>query len=123
MNTNWNTKLRVIVLATITMAFAEVGSVTDGAAQTINMADYTNYPMFLNKSGPTNILFVVDLSNAQLPAAYGAYPISAKNGTVTVSAGNVRFASNVNMGILAGTTSFRQAMTELCERGHHKQPS
>jgi hypothetical protein len=37
MNTNWNTKLRVIVLATITMAFAEVGSVTDGAAQTINM--------------------------------------------------------------------------------------
>ena len=79
------------------MAFAEVGSVTDGAAQTINMADYTNYPMFLNKSGPTNILFVVDLSNAQLPAAYGAYPISAKNGTVTVSTGNVRFASNVNM--------------------------
>ncbi|HKY71066.1 MAG TPA: hypothetical protein VJL88_04045 [Nitrospira sp.] len=66
-------------------------------AQTINMADYTNYPIFLNKSGPTNILFVVDLSNAQLPAAYGAYPISAKNGTVTVNAGNVRYASNVNM--------------------------
>ncbi|HET9394469.1 MAG TPA: hypothetical protein VFO36_00320, partial [Nitrospiraceae bacterium] len=70
---------------------------TDGFAQTINMADYTNYPMFLNKSGPTNILFIVDLGNAQLPAAYGAYPISAKNTTVTVSAGNVRYASNVNM--------------------------
>ena len=70
---------------------------TDGYAQTINMADYTNYPMFLNKSGPTNILFIVDLGNAQLPAAYGAYPISAKNTTVTVSSGNVRYASNVNM--------------------------
>src|SRR5262245_65731512 len=53
--------------------------------------------MFLNKSGPTNILFIVDLSNAQLPAAYGAYPISAKNGTVTVNTGNVRYASNVNL--------------------------
>ena len=63
----------------------------------INMSDYTNYPMFLNKTGPTNILFIVDLGNAQLPAAYGSYPISAKNGTVTVSSGKVRFASNVNL--------------------------
>ncbi|MDH5667009.1 MAG: hypothetical protein OEY86_03235 [Nitrospira sp.] len=63
----------------------------------INMSDYTNYPMFLNKTGPTNILFIVDLGNAQLPAAYGSYPISAKNGTVTVSSGQVRYASNVNL--------------------------
>jgi hypothetical protein len=45
---------------------------SEASAQTINMADYTNYPMFLNKTGPTNILFIVDLGNAQLPAAYGA---------------------------------------------------
>jgi type IV pilus assembly protein PilY1 len=75
---------------------------SEASAQTINMADYTNYPMFLNKTGPTNILFIVDLGNAQLPAAYGAYPISAKNTTVTVSSGNVRYASNVNMVDSAG---------------------
>ena len=69
--------------------------VTGGSA--VNMSDYTNYPMFLNKTGPTNILFIVDLGNAQLPAAYGSYPISAKNGTVTVSSGEVRYASNVNL--------------------------
>lgn len=77
--------------------FAALGIPAGGWSQTINMTDYTNYPMFLNKTGPTNILFVVDLGNSQLPAAYGAYPISAKNGTVTVSSGNVRYASNVNM--------------------------
>src|SRR5574341_647535 len=77
--------------------FAALGIPAGGWSQTINMVDYTNYPMFLNKTGPTNILFVVDLGNSQLPAAYGAYPISAKNGTVTVSSGNVRYASNVNM--------------------------
>jgi len=98
MNKRGKTKtgLRVLMAACISL-FAAVGNPAGAGAQTINMTDYTNYPMFLNKTGPTNILFVVDLGNAQLPAAYGAYPISAKNGTVTVSSGNIRYASNINM--------------------------
>lgn len=86
-----------LLMTGVLSLLATLGNPAEGWSQTINMADYTNYPMSLNKTGPTNILFVVDLGNAQLPAAYGAYPISAKNGTVTVSSGNVRYASNVNM--------------------------
>ncbi|HEU4504609.1 MAG TPA: hypothetical protein VFR79_07240 [Nitrospira sp.] len=97
MNMRKNICVGARLMAGVLAMFAGQNLPTDGFAQTINMADYTNYPMFLNKSGPTNILFIVDLGNAQLPAAYGAYPISAKNTTVTVSAGNVRYASNVNM--------------------------
>ena len=35
-----------------------------------NMADYTNYPIFLNQTVPPNILFVVDMGNYTLEAAY-----------------------------------------------------
>ena len=98
MNMKMNMKTKQAAAALLIMTvLTGLGGLTDGIAQTINMTDYTNYPMFLNKSGPTNILFIVDLSNAQLPAAYGAYPISAKNGTVTVSTGNVQYAANINM--------------------------
>jgi type IV pilus assembly protein PilY1 len=39
-------------------------------------ADYTAVPPFLGTAVPPNILFVVDLSEAMLPAAYGSYPLS-----------------------------------------------
>ena len=67
MNKRGKTKtgLRVLMAACISL-FAAVGNPAGAGAQTINMTDYTNYPMFLNKTGPTNILFVVDLGNAQL---------------------------------------------------------
>ena len=96
MNSNIQFGARLLVAGMMSVLLG-LGSMSEASAQTINMADYTNYPMFLNKTGPTNILFIVDLGNAQLPAAYGAYPISAKNTTVTVLSGNVRYASNVNM--------------------------
>ena len=67
-----------------------------GLGQAQSMVDYTNYPLFLNKTVPPSILFVVDLSNAQLPAAYGKYPISAKAGTKTGDT-EVKWASNVNL--------------------------
>ena len=88
-----------LLIAGFISLLAALGNPAGGWSQTINMADYTNYPMFLNKTGPTNILFVVDMGNAQLPAAYGAYPISAKSGTVTGTAGppTPHYASNVNL--------------------------
>ena len=50
-----------------------------------NMADYTNYPIFLSQTVPPNILFLVDMGNATLEAAYSGtnqrYWISFKAGT------------------------------------------
>jgi hypothetical protein len=52
-----------------------------------NMADYTNYPIFLSQTVPPNILFLVDMGNATLEAAYSGtnqrYWISFKSGTAT----------------------------------------
>ncbi len=41
-----------------------------------SLADYTAAPPFIATSVPPNILFIVDLSEAMLPAAYGSYPES-----------------------------------------------
>jgi type IV pilus assembly protein PilY1 len=60
-----------------------------------NMADYTNYPIFLSQTVPPNILFLVDMGNATLEAAYSGtnqrYWISFKTGTVTLD----RYSANV----------------------------
>ena len=48
--------------------FLSLGSPLAASAQ--NMADYTNYPVFLNQTVPPNILFIVDLGNETLPAGY-----------------------------------------------------
>ena len=62
-----------------------------------NMADYTNYPIFLSQTVPPNILFLVDMGNATLEAAYSGsnqrYWISYKTGTATASL----YASNVTV--------------------------
>lgn len=40
------------------------------------MDKYTSYPVFVNKMVSPDILFVLDISEAMLPAAYGSYPKS-----------------------------------------------
>ena len=63
-----------------------------------NMADYTNYPIFLSQTVPPNILFLVDMGNATLEAAYTGtnqrYWISFKAGTAT----DLNYSSNVTVG-------------------------
>ncbi len=62
-----------------------------------NMADYTNYPIFLSQTVPPNILFLVDMGNATLEAAYSGpnhqYPISFKALTAT----STQYAANVTV--------------------------
>jgi type IV pilus assembly protein PilY1 len=62
-----------------------------------NMADYTNYPIFLSQTVPPNILFLVDMGNYTLEAAYGGtnerYWISFKSGTATSGT----YSSNVTV--------------------------
>ena len=53
-------------------------------------ANYTAVPPFLGNAVPPNILFIVDLSEAMLPAAYGSYPLSYD------PASGVVYASNYN---------------------------
>ena len=60
--TRWN---RVLIGISL---FLSLGSPIAASAQ--NMADYTNYPVFLNQTVPPNILFIVDLGNETLPAGY-----------------------------------------------------
>jgi len=81
-----------VVLARVLTGFL-VGLFGAGEAHPQSLADYTAYPPFINKTVPPNILFIVDLSNATLPAAYGSYPISRKTGTVTAG----KLAANVNL--------------------------
>jgi type IV pilus assembly protein PilY1 len=72
-----------------------------------NMSDYTNYPIFLNQTVPPNILFLVDMGNATLEAAYEGvtyktttqqYPISFKGGTATSNL----YAANVTVTSASG---------------------
>ncbi len=82
-----------------------------GLAQ--NMADYTNYPAFLSQSVPPNILFLVDMGNFTLEAAYSGtghrYPISFKTGTATdnLLAANVTVTGfkNTEVSLVAVNTS------------------
>ena len=86
-------------------AAAAVGVLLSGApsgALAQNMGDYTNYPLFLSQAVPPNILFLVDMGNFTLEAAYSGtnhkYPISFKTGTATAS----KYASNVTIDSQAG---------------------
>src|SRR3989338_10397714 len=56
------------------------------AARAVSMSDYTWTPIFMQNTVPPNILFIVDFSDAMLPAAYGTYPISYN--------GNTNYSSN-----------------------------
>jgi type IV pilus assembly protein PilY1 len=67
-----------------------------------NMADYTNYPIFLSQTVSPNILFLVDMGNYTLEAAYSGtnqrYWISFKAGT----AADLKYSSNVTIDSKSG---------------------
>lgn len=91
----------------VAVGFAVVLGASSAMAA-VNIVDYTAYPPFLNKTVAPNVLFIIDLGNYQLPAAYGNYPISAKAGTVTDNNGTLGWiASNVTLE--AGVTNFNLA--------------
>src|SRR2546425_10276876 len=62
-----------------------------------NMLDYTNYPILLSQTVPPNILFLVDMGNYTLEAAYSGtnqrYWISFKAGT----AADLKYSANVTV--------------------------
>src|SRR5262245_15564684 len=68
-----------------------------------SMSNYTNYPIFLSQTVPPNILFLVDMGNFTLQAAYSGsnhqYPISFKTGTAT----SLVYASNVTVKKASGS--------------------
>ncbi len=82
-----------------------LGHPTGVSAQ--NMSNYTNYPVFLNQTVPPNILFLVDMGDATLEAAYEGvtyktttqrYPISFMGGTATSNL----YAANVTVTSASG---------------------
>ena len=79
----------------ILCVLASAGGPTGVSAQL--MSNYTNYPVFLNQTVPPNILFLVDMGNYTLEAAYSGtnhrYWISFKSGTVT----DGKLAANVTI--------------------------
>lgn len=87
-------------VATAASALALSSPPTGASAQ--SMANYTNYPIFLSQIVPPNILFLVDMGNFTLQAAYSGtnhqYPISFKTGTATAS----QYASNVTINSQSG---------------------
>ena len=100
--------------------FVSLENPTAAGAQ--SMADYTNFPVFLNQTVPPNILFIVDLGNETLPAGFSGfghkYPISFKASTATSGgyASNVTFdATGTNADMVAvsdpGGTAINSATT------------
>jgi type IV pilus assembly protein PilY1 len=107
MISDWKIQLRAVLCAFgLTGALGTVCAPQAFAAAAAptppDMVNYTNYPMFLNKTGPVNILFLVDFSNYTLEAAFTGsnqkYPISFKTATPTES----KYAANVTVDSSAG---------------------
>ncbi len=92
-----STSALAVVASCLGLFLAEAIAAPPSPPPAPSMVNYTNYPQFLNKSGPTNILFLVDVSNATLEAAFSGsnhkYPISFKAGTATDS----KYAANVTI--------------------------
>lgn len=81
-------RLRIIrVLACLGLVFVDPMA---HAVTAPTMDKYTAYPVFVNKTVPPDILFVLDISEAMLPAAYGYYPESS-----TDSSKNMYLSSNI----------------------------
>ncbi|HEV8619404.1 MAG TPA: hypothetical protein VGQ79_00100, partial [Nitrospiraceae bacterium] len=78
-------------------AFLLAGMPAGVSAQ--SMVDYTNYPIFLSQTVPPNILFLVDMGNFTLQAAYSGpshqYPISFKSGAGSIT--SMKYAANVTV--------------------------
>ena len=78
------------------------------------MANYSNDPIFLSKTVPPNILFLVDMGNFTLQAAYSGpnhqYPISFKPGTVTDPS---KYAANVTVDNLVAVNNSGGAIPGL----------
>ncbi|HMF86065.1 MAG TPA: hypothetical protein VK598_06910, partial [Nitrospiraceae bacterium] len=81
------------------------------------MANYSNDPIFLSKTVPPNILFLVDMGNFTLQAAYSGpghqYPISYKTGTATewLYAANVTIDNTIHGGLMAVNNSGAAILT------------
>src|SRR5215472_3274722 len=102
-----NTRQYQLLAGVALCVFAWVASPAAVSAQ--NMSDYTNYPIFLNQTVPPNILFLVDMGDATLEAAYSGstyksttqrYPISFMSGTATSNL----YAANVTVTSASGTS-------------------
>lgn len=82
---------------------------TPGQAPAQSMSDYTNLPITINRTVEPNILFLVDMGNATLEAAYSGpgyyYPISYKATSLTYNGGTGYYAANTSLGDLALTVS------------------
>ena len=94
-------KRRQQVLAALGLCFlAWIGNPAVASAQL--MSNYTNLPVFLNQTVNPNILFLVDMGNYTLEAAYSGtnhrYWLSFKAGTQT----DGRLAANVTVNSASG---------------------
>ena len=102
MKRTWGAKVRAATGGFLAMmallALIGVALAVPAPAGAVTMADYTNFPLFMGQTVPPNILFIVDLGNENLPAAYSGpshqYPISHKAGTQTATG---KIASNVTL--------------------------
>ena len=93
-------KTHRFIAAAALCLLAWAGNPTGASAQL--MSNYTNLPVFLNQTVNPNVLFLVDMGNYTLEAAYSGtnhrYWISFKAGTVT----DTKLAANVTIDSASG---------------------
>src|SRR3989454_12250559 len=101
MKRSWVMKLKAATGGFLAMGalFAILGAAMTlpSPASAVSMTDYTWMPIFAGQTVPPNVLFIVDLGNHTLPAAYSGtnhqYPISFKASTAT----DTQYAANVTL--------------------------
>src|SRR6266540_1819544 len=74
MKRTWITKIKAATGGFVATAFfvglLGAAITLPSQASAVSMADYTWYPLFLSQTVPPNILFIIDLGNETIPAAY-----------------------------------------------------
>ena len=107
-------KKHISILGKITWAALFLALIWPGrhdGAWAQSMTDYTALPVFLNQTVPPNVLFLVDMGNPTLEAAYSGsnhkYVISFKAGTATsgLYAANVTVDSQTGADLVAVNSS------------------
>src|SRR5256712_1669640 len=101
MKRSWVMKLKAATGGFLAMGalFAILGAAMTlpSPASAVSMTDYTWMPIFAGQTVPPNVLFIVDLGNHTLPAAYSGtnhqYPISFRASTAT----DTQYAANVTL--------------------------
>ncbi len=86
--------MKRLMIASLSILYLLEGALLwPSAVEAQILSEYTSQPNFISKTVSPNILFIVDVGDKTLQAAYGGYPLSRMTSTTTSG----KLAANVNL--------------------------